>query len=504
MTVAELLDELAAAGLSCESRLPAATAIGGISHDSRQIGPGDLFVALPGIRSDGMEFSGQALERGAVAVLGSMQAGGRDGSLPIILVDDVAVAAGVAAAALHGKPSERMQLVGVTGTNGKTSVTYILESIWQAAGIKAGVLGTIETRCPDFERPAPMTTLPAVELQALLAEIADSGCTWAALEVSSHGLAQKRVAGCSFAAAVFTNLSRDHLDYHEDEESYFAAKRSLFTAYLVRGGAAVINADDARAGQLLRAVGAADPWTYSTAGADARVVVRECRQSLAGTSARIDVDGEVLEFESGLVGEVNLSNTLAAAAAARATGVGIGDIARGLESCRPVPGRLERIGTSEPPVIVDYAHTPDALDRTLASLRAATNGRLILVFGCGGDRDRGKRSEMGAIADAMSDVAVLTSDNPRGEDAAAIIMDIQAGLACKTRLAAAELAGADKAGYMVEPDRRRAIAAALDLAAPGDLVVVAGKGHEDYQELAAGRRIPFDDRAIIRELVGAV
>ena len=502
MTVAELLDELAAAGLGCRSRLAGDTVVTGIGHDSRLVGPGDLFVALPGTRSDGMEFCGQALDRGAVAVLGPADVHGEP-AIPIIGVSDVRRAAGVAAAAFYGNPCARMRLVAVTGTNGKTTVTYILESIWKAAGLSAGVLGTISLRCPDFERPAPMTTLPAVELQAVLAEIAGAGCTHAALEVSSHGLAQQRVSGCHFAAAVFTNLSRDHLDYHEDEASYFAAKCSLFSDYLMTGAAAVVNADDPRAHEVISAAGGADRWTYSLCDASARVVVRDYREGPDGIRARVDLDGEVLEFHLGLIGRVNLSNALAAAAAARATGVEAGEIAGGLEACRPVPGRLERVGTTEPRVIVDYAHTPDALDKTLACLRSGTEGRLIVVFGCGGDRDRGKRSEMGAVVDAMSDVAVLTSDNPRGEDPRAIIEDIESGMKNKPLLSPQELAGCAKAGYVVEPDRRCAIETALALAGPGDLVVVAGKGHENYQEFAAGRRIPFDDRAIVAELARA-
>lgn len=503
MTVAELVVELEAAGLRCLPGPVPDLPVLGIGHDSRTIGPGEVFVALPGRHNQCAEFAGQALASGAVAVLAGQGSGVDAGNgWPVVYVDDVLTAAGVAAAAVYRQPAERMKLVGVTGTNGKTTVTYLLESIWRSAGVEAGVLGTIALRCPAFERPAPMTTLAAVDLQRTLGQMADSGCTAAALEVSSHGLTQKRVAGCSFAAAVFTNLSRDHLDYHGDEASYFAAKCSLFSAYLDPAGAAVVNADDPRASEILAAAGTAEAWTYSTT-APARVSVLEFHESLEGTRADVDIDGEVVDVRLGLLGRVNLSNALAAAAAASATGISTHDIVDGLGSCAPVPGRLERVGGTEPRVIVDYAHTPDALDKTLGSLRSATEGRIIVVFGCGGDRDRGKRSEMGAVADALSDVTVLTSDNPRSEDPDTIIGDIEAGLATKPRLSTEELSGPAGTGYMVEPDRRRAITAALAVAGPGDLVVVAGKGHEDYQELGTGYRVPFDDRAVIEELVGS-
>lgn len=502
LALGDLLGALQARGFECRATLPPATPISSVQIDSRKIRPGDLFVALPGQRADGLEFARDAVRAGAVAVV--CGEGRRDvpADLPTVRVGEavggLAGIAGHIAALLAGDPSRDVALIGVTGTNGKTSCTYLLESVWRAADIPCGIGGTINQRGPGFERPARLTTPDAIELQAFLAELRDAGARWAALEVSSHALAQHRIEGCAFRAAIFTNLTRDHLDYHCDEEEYFAAKLLLFTRHLVpRSGVAVLNADDPREDAIRRARGGEAVVTYSGSGrtgADVRIVA----DSAPGDAARGRIVGlgHEIAFSSRLFGEANLANIAAVAAAAIATGVVPEAIGEGISRCAPVPGRLERIGGGEPAVFVDYAHTPDALERTLTAARHMARGRVIVVFGCGGDRDRGKRPIMGAIAGHGADVAVLTSDNPRTEDPLAILAAIEEGMADSLpRADAADLARSAARGYLVEPDRERAVRIALSIAHPRDVVVIAGKGHEDYQEIHGVRR-PFDDRAL--------
>jgi len=507
-------------GLRGELRGAAATRVRGLAYDSRRVAPGDVFLALPGTHSDGSAFIDAALSAGAVAIVCSIDQA-RQG-VPCLVVRDgqeVLAAAGLLASAFYGDPSESMELVGVTGTNGKTSCTYLLESVWKREGRRPGVIGTIVQRYAGSQRPSAMTTPSAVDLQALLADMAGAGCDRVAIEVSSHALDQKRVAGCRFRAALFTNLTRDHLDYHDSQESYFAAKASLFRVYLEAGrGVAVLNADDARVGALAVELSGFDVWTYScrqrrgAAAPRASVVRAHC--TLAGIRAVLDLDGTRVEIASPLVGEANLSNIVAVAAAARALGANPEVIGEGLSACPPVPGRMERVSVSPPAagtpmasvalpaVFVDYAHTPDALERSLRALLPETRGRLIVVFGCGGNRDRGKRPIMGRIAAELASVVVLTSDNPRNERPLDIIAEIEAGVAgMLSRLPPAsstgELAAAASRGYLVLPERERAIETAIAAAGSDDVVVIAGKGHEDYQE-AAGVRRSFDDRILAR------
>ncbi len=509
----ELFDRAVAAGLSGE--LPGARdlPVAGLSYDSRSVGAGDLFFALPGTHVDGRVFLDTAIAAGATAVVvqGPFDPDRMDPTLKRafgwIDVEDAMTAAGLFAAAWYEEPAATMELAGITGTNGKTSCSYLLESVWRAAGRQPGVIGTIRQRCAAFDRPSPMTTPPAIDVQALLAEMRDAGTDAVAIEVSSHALAQKRVAGCAFRVALFTNLTRDHLDYHGDEESYFAAKAALFRDYLAPGGAAVLNADDPRAARLASELRGSDVWLYSTGPATrARASVLEADVSLDGIRARFLLDDFAVSVSSPLVGHANLSNLLAVAAAAAAVGIEPQAIERGLSECPPIPGRMERIGTAKPVVLVDYAHTPDALERSLVSLREDTEGRLIVVFGCGGNRDRGKRAMMGKIAAENADVVVLTSDNPRGEDPNAIIADIETGVALSVRARTrcrrepTELRATGECGYSVEPVREEAIRHALELADTEDVVLVAGKGHEDYQE-AAGVRRAFDDRKVVAELL---
>ena len=512
-TLSDLLQRAHARGLQAELHDPlstaAATPIHAVRLDSRLVERGDLFAAVPGTRADGAAFVDQARERGAAAVLCDHAHVPAD--LPAVVADDVAAAAGYLASAVQGDPTDSLELVGVTGTNGKTSCTWLLEAVWKAAGREPGVIGTIHQRCRAFDRPSAMTTPSSVDLQAVLAEMRDSGCSSVAMEVSSHALDQRRVAGCRFRAALFTNLTRDHLDYHVTEDAYFAAKASLFHDWLEPGtGVAVLNADDARVVTLSTELVHHDVWTFTTEpGVRARASVLRAQCTLGGIDAEFSLDGDTVRIRSPLVGTANLANLLAVAALARATGVSLEAIAAGLSACPAVPGRMERVlagpastactaDLGGAAVFVDYAHTPDALESSLRALAPETRGRLIVVFGCGGDRDRGKRAIMGRIAANLSRVAILTSDNPRSEDPHAILKEIEHGIGARmTERSAAELAGPSIGGYLVEPDRLVAIEMAIAIAGEADVVVVAGKGHEDYQE-SAGERRHFDDREVVR------
>jgi UDP-N-acetylmuramoyl-L-alanyl-D-glutamate--2,6-diaminopimelate ligase len=507
MKLRELVARAGARGLDAELRDDSAegVVVGGIRVDSRLVEPGDLFVAIPGTRQDGAAFVADARRRGAAAV--ACDAAHAPAGFPSVIAADPAAAAGYLASSFHDDPSEAFELVGVTGTNGKTSCTYLLEAVWLAAGRRPGVIGTIAQRCPAFERRSSMTTPSAVDLQHLLADLRGAGCDTVAMEVSSHALDQRRVAGCRFRGALFTNLTRDHLDYHVTEEAYFAAKASLFHRWLdPAAGVAVLNADDARVVTLAAQLVSHDVWTTSTTpGVPARAVVVSADCRLEGTYAVFDLDGTRIEVRSPLVGAANLANLLSVAALARGLGVESAAIAAGLSACAAVPGRMQRVMPPpdsapgpRPAVFVDYAHTPDALQRSLEALDEHCRGRVVVVFGCGGDRDRGKRPVMGRIAAELADVAVLTSDNPRSEDPHAILAEIEAGIgAGMARCSAAELAGPTTGGYLVEADRLTAIETAIAVASAEDVVLVAGKGHEDYQETAGVQR-HFDDREVVR------
>ena len=464
--------------------------VGGLAADSRQVRPGDVFFALPGAHTDGRRHVAEALGRGARAVIttGEVDAG----RTPVVRVAAPRRLLARAAAHVAGDPSAALTLVGVTGTNGKTTTTYLLEAIWRAAGRRPGVVGTIAYRFDGASRPAPLTTPDPIALQALLAEMRAAGTTHVAMEVSSHALVQERVAGCRFDAAVFTNLTRDHLDFHGDLERYYAAKARLFLDELPGGGkrdpVAVVNIDDPAGARLAASVRTRCVRVGRGARADVRPL--EVETSLTGTRGTLALGAERLAFECRLVGAPHLENILGAAAAAWALGTPPGAISRGLAAAEAPPGRLEQIPGPGFMVVVDYAHSPDALARALDALRPLTRGRLITVFGCGGDRDRGKRPIMGETAARRSDVVVLTSDNPRTEDPLRILADIEEGVRA-----------AGMTGHLVEPDRRAAIALALGLARPGDLVLVAGKGHEDYQIVGTVKR-HLDDREEVRRALG--
>jgi UDP-N-acetylmuramoyl-L-alanyl-D-glutamate--2,6-diaminopimelate ligase len=472
-----------------------------VTCDSRAVRPGAVFFALRGVRADGHDFAARAAAAGAVAVVADHPV--ECGPARLLLAASPRRALALAAANVHGRPAERLRLAGVTGTNGKTTVGYLVDACARAAGLASALVGTVVWRHPGGARPATHTTPDPEALQAFLRDAVAAGAVVATMEVSSHALEQERVAGLEFRAAGFTNLTRDHLDYHLTMDAYFDAKRRLFADHLAPGGVAVVNADNGPGQYLARHLGAAGrtTWSYGLAGG-ATIRAEEPRVGLDGIAARVRTPAGAIALRSPLVGLHNLENLLCAAGLALALGIPPSAVEAGLAACPGAPGRLERIERDGIRVLVDYAHTGDALARALDALRALGPRRLLCVFGCGGDRDRGKRPIMGEAAGRRADLVVATSDNPRGEDPLAILAEIvpgleAAGLARRTEAEAA--AGAS--GYAVVADRREAIRLAVRAARPGDAVLVAGKGHEDYQ-LVGGEKRPFDDREEARRALG--
>ncbi|MCU0561220.1 MAG: UDP-N-acetylmuramoyl-L-alanyl-D-glutamate--2,6-diaminopimelate ligase [Desulfobacterales bacterium] len=478
--------------------------VASIHYSSRTAAPGGLFVALRGLNADGHDFAAQAVERGAVAVVAEKAVAT---AVPVVLVASTRRALAELADRFYGQPSAAMTVVAVTGTNGKTTTTYLIEAIFKQAGLSAGLIGTIETRYAGRRLPSPVTTPESLDLQRILGEMRAAGTTHVVLEASSHAIDLARIHCCRMDAAVFTNLSQDHLDYHGDMAAYWATKKRLFTEYLASGpkasrATAVVNTDHAHGRELADAV----RGPVIRVGQDEACTVRgvELSCSLTGIRGAILLPGGRLEFSSPLVGRHNIENILCAAGAGVALGIPAAAIRAGIDALALVPGRLERVGPGGGRhVYVDYSHTPDALENALSALRALGARRIICVFGCGGDRDRSKRPLMGEIAGRLSELAVATSDNPRSEAPMAIIAEIVPGL---RRAGARETTAAETAGpkhFVVEPDRRRAIAIAIAAARPGDTVLIAGKGHETYQAIG-GRTIHFDDReeaaAVLKKL----
>lgn len=441
-----------------------------------------MFVAIPGTRVDGREFIAQAVERGAVAIMAQESTAGLDEWVARVQVEDARSALARLANEFFGRPSEKIKLIGVTGTNGKTTTAYLLESIFRQAGLKTGLIGTIEYRVNGTRVNAERTTPESLDLQRLLAEMVDKGVDVAVVEVSSHALDLKRIDGCAFAGRIFMNLSRDHLDFHEDLEAYFQAKARLFTDRSFGDGLKLVNSDDSFGGRLATLLD--EVVTFGSAPADYRP--SNIDLSATGTSFTLSGPSGDLEIRSRLLGAFNLTNLTAAAAAALELGVDGRDVAAGLLGVDHVPGRFEAVACGQDfQVLIDYAHTPDGLEKVLATARNLAGGhRLITVFGCGGDRDKGKRPQMGAIAAGLSDMVIVTSDNPRSEAAQAIIDDILRGIPDRSTA---------KSNVVVE--RERAIRTALARAKTGDVVVIAGKGHEDYQILG-DTVLPFDDRLV--------
>jgi len=461
-----------------------------LTCDSRCVGEGSLFIGLPGEKVDGGSFWPQALEAGAAAVLIGEQAAAADppgtGDPVLVVPNPVAFWAGELASAFWQQPSTRMGLIGVTGTNGKTTTTHLIEHLSQECGRPAALFGTLVNRWPGHSLTATHTTAVADRLQAQLAESLEGGTQIAAMEVSSHALDQHRVAGCRFSGAVFTNLTQDHLDYHSSMEAYFEAKSRLFAPpYLTgEGPRAVVNVDDAWGRQLADRLGECC-WSCSLE-TNADLTMSELRMTSNGVDGTLITPLGEGRFHSPLVGRFNLMNLLQAVGALLQQGLPLGLLLHSIPSFRGVPGRMERVvvkGSAmddHPSVLVDYAHTPDGLRNALLASRPFTKGRLICIFGCGGDRDRGKRPQMASIAAMLADRIVVTSDNPRTEDPNRILEDIVAGLPSGT-------------DFSVDGNRASAIADAIREASPDDLFLIAGKGHEDYQILGT-EKIYFDDR----------
>ncbi len=460
--------------------------VAGLAYHSQQVRAGDLFAALRGTSQDGHRHAAEAVRRGAAALLVDHPLPDLDA--PQVVVPDTRRALAHLAAAFYGHPSESLWVCGVTGTNGKTTTTYLLDAILARAGRRTAVVGTLGVRAlgrpVEFHATTP-TTPEAPDLQRLLRELAGAGVDHVIMEVTSHALELSRVEACRFRAAVFTNLTQDHLDFHGDLARYREAKSRLF-AMVDPDGVSVVNADDA-SGAAMSSRSRARVWTYGIGGG-ARVRAEELRPTPRGTRVVVTWPGGRAPLALPLPGRFNVSNALAAFALGLSVGIAPETIRAALEAVPPVPGRFELVDEGQEfAVVVDYAHTPDSLEKVLRLAAECARGRRLVVFGCGGDRDRTKRPIMGRLATELADYAIFTSDNPRGEDPEAIIREIEAGVR-------------GRRNFESEPDRRRAIERAIALAHPGDVVVIAGKGHETYQ-VVGDRVIDFDDRAVAREIL---
>ena len=455
------------------------TDIRNIAYDSRAVQPGDLFVAVEGFASDGHRFIPMALEKGAAAVLCTRAP---EGDIPYVLTDDTRKGLALVSAAYFGRPAEKLKMIGVTGTNGKTTSTTLIKHVLEAClGAKVGLIGTISNWVGDTEYPAQRTTPESYDLQALLAQMVSAGCTYCVMEVSSHALDLDRVAGIRFAVGIFTNLTRDHLDFHETMENYAAAKKKLFAV----SEAGAVNLDDPWAGFM--AEDAACPvMGYSAGMADAWLRAEDIVLSASGVTFTACCGGERAAVSLKIPGKFSVSNALTTLSAAVLAGIPLERAAAALGNVSGVKGRVEVVPTPEDfTIVIDYAHTPDALEKVLQTMRGVSKGRLVALFGCGGDRDGTKRPIMGRIAAENADLTIVTDDNPRTEDPMKILQEIAAGI---------------PAGAVVEiiPDRRKAIAWAIDHHLPGDVIVLAGKGHETYQEIH-GVKHPMDERDIVAE-----
>lgn len=471
-----------------QTKVAVGTSLTAITDNSEKVTPGAVFFAVRGTRSDGHRFIPQALARGASAIVVEEAS-----EFPLhphtILVSSSRLALARAACRWYDEPTQRLHLVGVTGTNGKTTTTYLLKSLWSGLAITSGIIGTVEYQIGTKREPSRLTTPDALGLQSLFSQMVSAGVTHAAMEVSSIALDQFRVGGSQFEVALFTNLTQDHLDYHADFESYYQAKRRLFLDYPLRVGA--VNLDDPWGRRLYQELPSGKRLGFSLSQQNSDFSVQDPVFSKAGTKAIVQTPAGIVPLFSPLIGKHNLYNTLGALTVAYALGQDLRVAAQALESAPGAPGRLERvmIGTQYPNIFVDYAHTEDALLnvlRALSELKGQQAGRIFTVFGCGGDRDRSKRSHMAEVASSWSDVTIATSDNPRTEDPDRIVDDVEQGIR------------RDKTRYHRETNRREAIYWALAQAGPEDIVLVAGKGHETYQ-IIGHEQFPFDDREVIRD-----
>jgi len=455
--------------------------IGGLAFDNRVVEPGTLFFCVPGFTRDGHDYAADAVARGAAALVVEREL---DLGVPQVRVPSARAAMAPIAARFCGDPTARLQVVGVTGTNGKTTSCFLIRELVEAGGVPTALLGTVKSVIGGREATLERTTPEAIELQRAFAAMVEAGDRACAMEVSSHALELHRADAIHWNVAVFTNLTQDHLDFHPTMEDYYLAKRRLFERAAQEGGTLVVNVDDAYGRRLARDF----PQAVTTGiEHDAAVRATDVRSTLTGSTFRLDG----VELHTPLPGRFNVANVLGAVAAARALGVADDTIRAALPRAGRVPGRFEPVDEGQGfAVLVDYAHTPDSLENVLRAARELTTGRVIVAFGAGGDRDRTKRPLMGRAAALLADEVIVTSDNPRSEDPDAIIAEILDGIE-------------DRARVRTEPDRARAIALAVDLARDGDVVVVAGKGHEQGQELAGGRKIPFDDVTVAREALRA-
>lgn len=465
------------------------TVVTGVAYDSRRVTPGCLFVAAKGEKVDGARFIPDAVKAGAAAVVFEEYDGPLPYTVAAVRVPDAREAMALVASAFYGNPSGRLKVVGITGTNGKTTTSYLVKAVVEAAGHKAGLIGTISYMVGDRTLPAPNTTPESVDLQEYLAAMLDAGAVYAAVEVSSHSVVLKRVAGCNFAVRVFTNFTQDHLDFHRTMEEYYTAKKGFFTSGT---GVCVVNLDDPK-GMDIAASASGGVIGYGI-DTPADVMAVNIKFSDEGTKFTLVTPKCEAEITSPMVGRHNVYNMLAAAAACMGLNIGMAAIARGFAGLAGVPGRFERVEAGQDfTVLVDYAHTDDALGRACAAAREFTRGRLVTLFGCGGDRDATKRPLMGKVAARMSDVVVLTSDNPRTEDPSAILRQVEAGVEAEGSKIKGET-------FFVVPDRGEAISFAVGLAMEGDTLLMAGKGHEDYQIVGVTKH-HFDDREAAREAI---
>ena len=463
--------------------------ITGITCDSRRVMPGNLFVAIHGERTDGNYFVDAAIERGASAVVFEGDASFRR-RVTHIKVSDARRSMAQASAQFYNHPSQDLKVVGITGTNGKTTTAFMVRAIMEAADLPCGLLGTVQYQIGQRVIPAARTTPESVEIQEMMSQMLRAGCGGVSMEVSSHALDQSRVSEVDFDVAVFTNLSQDHLDYHGTMKNYFESKIRLFSALgtVRKAGRAVVNADNAYGRELIKRLGG--DHAVVSYGVSSAAVVRaaDVRVSAEGSYFVVHTPQGSIPMSLPLIGRYNVSNALAAISAGLALDIDLETIEQALAKFRPVPGRVEMVKTGEGhSVFIDYAHTADALRNVLITLSELTRGRLIVVFGCGGDRDKGKRKPMGQAASELADFSILTSDNPRTEDPRAILQQIEEGFW-----------DSPVRRYQVIEDRREAIERALDIARPGDTVLIAGKGHETYQEFA-DTVVPFNDRLIVEE-----
>ena len=493
ITLTQLLAALRGQVEVLEQRGTVSRPVHAITDDSRAVTDGSLFVAVKGERVDGHGFVEQAITAGALAVI--TQAPVASGSVSFVRVADSRKALGLLGSRFHGDPSARLKMIGVTGTNGKTTTTYLCKALLEGIGRRVGLIGTVGYQIGQETLPAPHTTPGALDLQALLAKMLEGGLTAAVMEVSSHALALDRISGCEYDTAVFTNLTQDHLDFHHTMDEYFEAKLRLFTGLVggkKAGKRAIVNLDDPR-GATIRAACPVPVWGYALKN-QADLKAERVRLSLAGTTFTAATPAGSFTVDSRLVGEHNVYNLLGAIGVALHEGATTDQICEATAHITNVPGRFERVSSGQDfTVVVDYAHTEDALLRLLTAAQALKTDRIITVFGCGGDRDRGKRPKMGRAAVECSDVVILTSDNPRTEDPMAILQEVEIGVRDA-------LARRNHVQYRLVPDRREAIGAAIREARRGDMVLIAGKGHEDYQIIGT-KKFHFDDREVAREAI---